>query len=126
MFLPVRTESFASEAQRKLAVLTTNADVLAGRCLAAYCYVFGDMRSIAPFPSLSPTDSDCGTERSEARAGGQRSRVHAQSSEVKRSEPDGVRPVWRRAVCYLQQSKAAAKNHSLPAKDSILTSQKIN
>ena len=49
MFLPVRTESFASEAQRKLAVLTTNADVLAGRCLAAYCYVFGDMRSIAPF-----------------------------------------------------------------------------
>jgi hypothetical protein len=32
-------------------VPTTNADVLAGRSLAAYCYVLGDMRSIAPFPA---------------------------------------------------------------------------
>src|ERR1039457_2089634 len=42
-------------------------------------------------PSLSPPDSDCGTERSGARAGGRRSRGHAESSGVKRSEPDGVR-----------------------------------
>ena len=47
----MRAESFASAAQQKLAVLTTNADVLAGRSLAAYCYVLGDMRSIAPFPA---------------------------------------------------------------------------
>src|ERR1035437_9616240 len=71
-------------------------------------------RSLAPFPRLSPTDSDCGTERSEARAGGQRSRGHAQRSEVKRSEPDGVRPNLRRAVGDFQQSEAAAENHSLP------------
>jgi len=32
-------------------VLTTNADVLAGRSLAAYCYVLGDMRSIVPLPA---------------------------------------------------------------------------
>jgi hypothetical protein len=51
LVLPVRAESFASAARRKLAVLTTNADVLAGRSLAAYCYVLGDMRSIAPFPA---------------------------------------------------------------------------
>ena len=36
---------------RKMAGLTVNADVLAGRSLAAYCYVLGDMRSIAPFPA---------------------------------------------------------------------------
>jgi hypothetical protein len=36
---------------RKLTVLTANADALAGRSLAAYCYVLGDMRSIAPFPA---------------------------------------------------------------------------
>ena len=59
--------------------------------------------------SLSPTDSDCGTERSGARAGGQRSRGHAQRSEVKRSEPDGVRPVLRRAVCDFKQRRAAAE-----------------
>ena len=33
---------------------------------------------------------------------------------MKRSEPDGVRPNLRRAVCDFQQSKAAAENHSLP------------
>ena len=49
LVLPVRTESFPSAAQRKLAVLTAIADVLAGRSLAAYCNVLGDMRSIAPY-----------------------------------------------------------------------------
>ena len=60
--------------------------------------------------SLSPTDSDCGTERSGAQAGGRRSSGHAQRSGVKRSEPDGVRPVWRRAVCDFQQSEATAES----------------
>ena len=59
--------------------------------------------------SLSPTDSDCGTKRNGARAGGRGSRGHAQRSEVKQSEPDGVRPVLRRAVCDFQQRAAEAE-----------------
>ena len=67
---------FASE-DGSLSVLTAIADVLAGRNLAAYCNVLGDMRSIAPYcfglgvakpralTRLSPTDSDA--ERNKAK-----------------------------------------------------------
>ena len=67
------------------------------RSLAAYCWRLGDMRSIAP-SRLSPPDSDCGTERNGALTGGRRSAGHAESSGVKRSEPDGVRPAISKAV----------------------------
>src|ERR1700722_11852764 len=46
-------------------------------------------------------------ERSGARAGGRRAIITR--SEVKRSEPDGVRLVSRRAVCDFQQRGAAAE-----------------
>jgi len=49
-----------------------------------------------------------GTKRKQP-ADGQGSGAVVKRSEVKRSEPDGVRPVLRRAVCDFQQSKAVAE-----------------
>jgi hypothetical protein len=83
------------------------------RSLAAYCWRLGDMRSIAP-SRLSPPDSDCGTERNGARTGGRRSAGHAESSGVKRSEPDGVRPAISKAVGGISTKQSAVKSRRLP------------
>jgi hypothetical protein len=63
---------------------------------------------------LSPPDSDCGTERSAARAGGRRSHGHAQRSEVKRSEPDGVRPLHGGQSVIFSYTERKRNDHSLP------------
>ena len=78
------------------------------RSLAAYCWRLGDMRSIAP-SRLSPPDSDCGTERNGARTGGRRSAGHAESSGVKRSEPDGVRPAISKAVVGISTKQSGGE-----------------
>ena len=70
--------------------------------------------SRAAGPSLSPPDSDCGTERSGARAGGRRSSAHAESSGVKRSEPDGVRPIFGGQSVIFSRAKRQPESRSLP------------